>query len=205
MPHVERRRSLDEEGRTLDERLGGRWTPAGGACRCPAHEDRSPSLSVRPGRTRLLLHCFAGCSAREVLGALESQRLLVPSAAAPDHPPPRRSGASTNRAALRIWRESRAVQGTAAGRYLESRGLRVDSPQLRYHPRAPHGPAPVTVRRPALVAAVRDESGLLAVHRTFIDPGGGGLARLEAPRAGLGRFGRGSVRLGAAGPRLGLA
>jgi hypothetical protein len=206
MPSLERsRRSLDEEGRALVERLGGRWTPAGGMCRCPAHEDRSPSLSVRAGRTRLLLHCFAGCSASEVLRALDSQRLLVPSSAAPDRPSPKRSDGCTNGAALRIWRESRAVRGTAAERYLASRGLHVDSPQLRFHPGAPHGPARVAVRRPALIAAVRDESGLLAVHRTFVDPGGTGLARLEAPRAGLGRFGRGSVRLGAPGPRLGLA
>lgn len=38
--------------------------------RCPAHDDRGPSLSVREladGRT--LLHCFSGCTADEVLDA----------------------------------------------------------------------------------------------------------------------------------------
>lgn len=41
----------------------GRWL-----ARCPAHEDRSPSLSIRElddGRT--FVHCFAGCYALEVL------------------------------------------------------------------------------------------------------------------------------------------
>lgn len=48
------------------KRGDSRW-----AARCPAHEDRSPSLSVRElpdGRT--LLHCFAGCSSESVLAAV---------------------------------------------------------------------------------------------------------------------------------------
>jgi hypothetical protein len=43
----------------------GRWI-----ARCPAHKDRSPSLSVREledGRT--LVHCFGGCEVGAVLGA----------------------------------------------------------------------------------------------------------------------------------------
>ena len=40
------------------------------AC-CPAHEDRSPSLSIRElDDARILLHCFAGCDAADVLGAV---------------------------------------------------------------------------------------------------------------------------------------
>lgn len=40
------------------------------AC-CPAHEDRSPSLSIRElSDGKILLHCFAGCSIGDVLGAL---------------------------------------------------------------------------------------------------------------------------------------
>jgi hypothetical protein len=44
----------------------GRWM-----ARCPAHEDRGPSLSIRElddGRT--LIHCFAGCQPNDVLAAL---------------------------------------------------------------------------------------------------------------------------------------
>jgi hypothetical protein len=37
------------------------------AC-CPAHDDRSPSLSIRQLEDgRVLLHCFAGCSAQDVV------------------------------------------------------------------------------------------------------------------------------------------
>jgi len=200
---ADRARTSEDEGRALVERLGGRWTPAGGMCRCPAHEDRSPSLSVRPGRTRLLLHCFAGCSASEVLRALEARDLLNPSAAGSPHRTP--AATAANGAALRIWSESRPVRGTAAARYLESRRLHAASPQLRYHPRTPDGRGPLAVRRPALIAAVRDNSGVIAIHRTFIEPNGAGLAPIADPRRGLGGFGRGAVRLGGAGSSLGLA
>lgn len=44
---------------------------AGFNARCPAHEDRTASLSVTAGTDgRLLLHCFAGCSVHDVLGAI---------------------------------------------------------------------------------------------------------------------------------------
>lgn len=42
--------------------------------RCPAHEDRSPSLSIREvDDGRVLLHCFGGCSVEEVLAAVGLQ------------------------------------------------------------------------------------------------------------------------------------
>ena len=47
----------------------GRWV-----ARCPAHEDRAPSLAVRETDDgRLLIHCFAGCSTDSVIGALGLQ------------------------------------------------------------------------------------------------------------------------------------
>ncbi len=44
----------------------GRWL----AC-CPAHEDKSPSLSIRDLEyERTLVHCFGGCSVQEVVAAV---------------------------------------------------------------------------------------------------------------------------------------
>jgi hypothetical protein len=43
----------------------GRWM-----ARCPAHNDGRPSLSIREADGRVLVHCFAGCDTRAVLGAL---------------------------------------------------------------------------------------------------------------------------------------
>src|SRR5258705_401497 len=46
-----------------------------GPCRwvasCPAHQDRSPSLSIRELEDgRLLLHCFGGCETGDLLAAI---------------------------------------------------------------------------------------------------------------------------------------
>ncbi|MBS1169619.1 MAG: hypothetical protein H6R01_537 [Burkholderiaceae bacterium] len=38
---------------------------------CPAHDDRSPSLSIRETEDgRILLHCFSGCDVWEIVSAL---------------------------------------------------------------------------------------------------------------------------------------
>jgi hypothetical protein len=38
--------------------------------RCPAHDDRSPSLSIEHKHDRTLIHCFAGCEAERVVEAI---------------------------------------------------------------------------------------------------------------------------------------
>lgn len=58
------------------ERGGGQWS-----ARCPAHEDRGPSLSIKEvSDGRILLHCFAGCGVSEVTAAIgvELQDLFPP-------------------------------------------------------------------------------------------------------------------------------
>jgi DNA primase len=46
----------------LVRQRGGQWQ-----ARCPAHEDREPSLSVRPIEGSVLVHCHAGCEVVDVL------------------------------------------------------------------------------------------------------------------------------------------
>lgn len=44
----------------------GNWV----AC-CPAHEDRSPSMTIRETPDgKILMHCFSGCSISEIAGAI---------------------------------------------------------------------------------------------------------------------------------------
>lgn len=190
-----------DSGRTIVEALGGHWTPRGGMCRCPAHADATPSLSVRPGRRRLLFHCFAGCETRDVLDAIAALRL--PGGArvvfGTDEPIDTRKPSVE-----RLWSEARPLRESPASRYLAGRGLTGTS-ALRFHPRTPQGRHPLTRFLPAMIAAVTDETGLVAVHRTFLSRDGLSLSSRQPARAALGSLGSGLVRLVSASNRLGLA
>jgi hypothetical protein len=47
------------------ERGPDRWS-----ARCPAHEDKSPSLSILETGDRVLLHCWAGCDVSAICAAV---------------------------------------------------------------------------------------------------------------------------------------
>ncbi len=49
----------------LRQRGDGKWS-----ARCPAHDDRGPSLSIELADDRILLHCFAGCQVESICEAL---------------------------------------------------------------------------------------------------------------------------------------
>jgi hypothetical protein len=50
----------------VKQTVAGRWL-----ARCPAHQDKSPSLSIRElDDGRILLHCFGGCEVGDVLTAV---------------------------------------------------------------------------------------------------------------------------------------
>lgn len=55
--------------------LHGRKSGTGYMARCPAHDDKNPSLSLRAADGKLLVHCHAGCDQRTVIGALEARGL----------------------------------------------------------------------------------------------------------------------------------
>lgn len=46
----------------------GKWL-----ARCPAHDDRSPSLAIREAEDRILIYCFSGCGVSQVLQAVGLQ------------------------------------------------------------------------------------------------------------------------------------
>ena len=59
--------------KSLTGQFGGRWHGSYGTARCPAHDDRRPSLSLKDGDSgRLLLFCHAGCSYQEIVAAIEA-------------------------------------------------------------------------------------------------------------------------------------
>jgi hypothetical protein len=53
--------------------LRGRRSRRGWTARCPAHQDKRPSLSIAENNGKILVHCFAGCSQDAIIDALRSQ------------------------------------------------------------------------------------------------------------------------------------
>ena len=67
MSKVQGRDALEARARKIVEALGGAWSRSKGMCCCPAHADRTPSLSITLGSRAILVHCFAGCSNEAVM------------------------------------------------------------------------------------------------------------------------------------------
>lgn len=175
--------------------LGGTWHGYKAMCRCPAHADGDPSLSLRQGDHGLLVRCFAGCDPVDVLRELDRIPLGTPFA-----PPPQAPRAGTANIE-RLWSEARPVPGTLGERYLTSRHLMPLPTDVRFHPRCPRKPRPLTVFIPALLVAVREGQKLVALQRIFLDPATGAYTE----KAMLGMLGVGAWQGGGAGPTIGLA
>ena len=143
--------------------LGGTWHGRTAMCLCPAHADRTPSLSLRQGDRGVLVTCFAGCDRHDVLRELG--RIEVGHHYSYQDQPT--SGAGN---AERLWDEALPVDQTLAARYLTSRHLWPEPRDLRFHPRCPYRPRPFTLFLPALLVAVREGLRLTAIQRIFLDP-----------------------------------
>ncbi|MBX3503623.1 MAG: toprim domain-containing protein [Alphaproteobacteria bacterium] len=192
--------------------LGGRWAANHGMCRCPAHQDGTPSLSVTcTPEGRVLLHCFAGCKGTDVIAALR-QRGLWPGRA--ERPPVQpvltpetedQAALRKRRRALSIWQAAVPVAGTLGEVYLRSRRIRAPLPDsLRFLARHDHIHRPTA--HPALIAAVQDPAGtVIAIQRTWLCDDGRGKAALDPPKAGLGPMDDGAVRLRPPADLMGLA
>ena len=188
--------------RDLTAALGGRWHGCSGSACCPAHEDRSPSLSITDGRDgRLLLHCFAGCSFAAIAKALPGHCLPDGIGSATRDAAEEAKRQADMRAAIErraqqardLWDRARPVHGTLAEAYLRGRGIDRPPPTaLRFHPAAWH--AGTAHYLPAMVAAVTGGPAF-AVHRTYLRAEGGGKADVEPAKAMLGPVLGGAVRL----------
>lgn len=208
MSQCHTRSALEDRARKIVEALGGTWTRSRGMCCCPAHADRTPSLSITLGKRAILVHCFAGCTNEAVMQGFAKVGVrisdLFDGKGGAIEPLRREDVASRN--AQRLWREAATLVGSPAADYLQSRCITATSPDLRFHPRMPLGPKGAVRFLPAMVAAVRNDAEVLALHRTFLDPEGAGLARFDQPKRALGSLGSGAVRLAfPRGGRLGLA
>ncbi len=203
--------------RAITKALQGYWHGRYGTARCPAHDDRSPSLSIAEHNGKLLVHCHTGCDQQAVWDALRDRGLLPererrsPRRSATvvrPLPPPAIDPDTEAKAtfAKRIWEESRPAAGTPVKRYAESRDISIElPPTLRYHPALKH--APTGLHLGAMVAAVTiwPARNVVAIHRTFLVADGRKKAPVSQNKMALGRCSGGAVRLAAAGEELVLA
>lgn len=80
--------------------------------RCPAHQDRNPSLSIHEGERGLLVKCWAGCGLEDICGTLGIRQSDLFFDALTTDPHQRRESAK-RRAAERAQRETHQhAQGT---------------------------------------------------------------------------------------------
>jgi hypothetical protein len=199
---------------TLAKALGGRKAGGGWMARCPAHDDREPSLSIRDASDgRVLVHCHAGCDQERVIAALRSRglweenghlRFTRPTPYDPNDRPVR-DDAKRSEAALAIWQSATPEDCTLVETYLISRGLNISPPTtLRFHAGLKHPSGGVW---PAMVALVTlgVDSAPIAIHRTFLARDGVGKAPVDPAKMMLGPCRGGAVRLGPIGDRLMVA
>jgi hypothetical protein len=82
----------------IRETGAGRWI-----AKCPAHQDRTPSLTLRElPDGRILMHCFGGCGTQAVLSAVGLQFSDLYPQALPDQPHGRVSNGLTPREILEV-------------------------------------------------------------------------------------------------------
>lgn len=190
------------DARSIVLALGGKWRGRYGLCRCPAHGDRTPSLSLSDGSNgRLLAKCHTGCDFAAIMEALRGLGLIEgggayvapdPAAIAQREAQDRADAAKRAAQAERLWQEAQPITGTAAEAYLRGRGIAGPlPPSLRFHPACWHQSAK---RFPAMVARLEGASGF-AVHRTYLRADGTGKADVAPAKAMLGATAGGAVRL----------
>jgi len=177
--------------------------------RCPVHDDREPSLSIRQGDNgKVLVRCHAGCDQRRVIVALRSCRLWDENLRRQHrwfmHPVPRaasghqaaRDNAKRTEAALAIWRSATPGGGTLVENYLVSRGLQLQPPpRLRFHAGLKHPSGGIWPAMVALVTLGADDTPI-AIHRTFLTRDGAGKAPVDPQKMMFGPCRGGAVRLG---------
>lgn len=173
--------------RAIIAALKGRWHGTSGVCRCPAHDDASPSLSLRDGYNgKPVFHCHAGCNPRDVMAALSAMGLwhderLSPSPSRSVKPEAKQEDRPRHQRALTIWTQTQPIEGTPVVTYLAKRGIdphRLPSGitgALRWHPSCPWEDEKYGAMIALLTDAVTGEAR--AIHRTALTPAGNKIGR----------------------------
>lgn len=184
--------------------LNGRKASCGWMARCPAHDDRTPSLSI--GETadgKVLVKCHAGCPQVQVIAALQDRglwptsdrhRKAIPRRSAQEQRALKHEALSGNgdyerqqrEKALYFYRSSKAASGTPVEVYLRSRSITTPLPEtVRFLPKNKPGHHPAMLVPYGLPnepePGVLDvyENAITAVQLTLLKPDGTGKAEVK--------------------------
>jgi hypothetical protein len=157
---------------------------------CPAHDDDSPSLSLKDTDRGVAVHCFAGCRAGDIYAAIrrKDRKLLEPGDTAPQ--PVNGSGEYERKQCEKarwMWSQRRPLTGSIVERYLsEVRGITCPLPAtlgfLPPHRPEHHFPAMIAAfglvdePQPGVLGKPRDVN---SVHLTLLKPDGSGKAEVK--------------------------
>ena len=188
-----------DAARNATLRLKGTWSDArssGTAC-CPAHGDRTASLSITVGRKAVLYHCFAGCTQAAVIAAIKALNIDTRvDASIATAPVPMRPGRDDSALARSIWANALPIRGTLAERYLAKRGI-TGLNIGRFEPRSVTYIGDQRVTLPALILPYDNGREITAIQRIFLDPADAGKSkRLAKAKRNLGLPADGAIRFG---------
>jgi putative DNA primase/helicase len=181
--------------------LGARRAGNSWIARCPAHDDKTPSLSISEGEDgKVLVYCHAGCDQEDVIAELirlglwhNNSHDLYVSRHDAGYRRSIQNDAKRSDYAQAIWLNAVAARGTLVETYLRARGITLPiSDTIRFHGDLKH---PSGDRLPAMVALVTDRPGgdFAGIHRTFLSRDGKSKASVEPQKMMLGNCGGGAV------------
>ncbi|MFT7569460.1 MAG: putative DNA primase/helicase [Paracoccaceae bacterium] len=190
---------------TIAIALGGKRAGSDWMARCPAHSDRTPSMSLADGDTgNVVVCCHAGCPQEAVIAALRDKGVW-PGKSDIERPDPaliareclkrEREAQARIDYAVGLWRQADPAAGTPVESYLRWRGIMLPVPEtIRFVPKMKHRDGGVW---PSQIAVVTDgmSNTPVGVHRTYLAPDGAGKAPVSPAKMMLGRCRGGAVRL----------
>ena len=169
---------------------------------CPAHDDRTPSLSINIAADgKLLLNCFVGCTFESIVraaGLSSSSKLREVTRSDLEQIKRQQIEEAKRKAAYckKLWHQGQPIEGSLSQTYLASRGIHKWSSSQRHHPSLVHAQTGDSL--PVLLTAIQRSGQLVGLHRTYLNTDG-----TKRDKLMLGRCKGGAARLiGQTGPLI---
>tara|TARA_R100000808_G_scaffold1309_1_gene6114 strand:+ start:1216 stop:2106 length:891 start_codon:yes stop_codon:yes gene_type:complete len=157
-------------------------------------DDKKSETPIDTGWTHVMVECNCG---RDHLNGHMQTNLAVPDTQH-DNENNRKEYAEL------LWSESKSLFRTKGEDYLESRGIKTNSKDIRYHKGIPHMSTKNKQLHPALICKVSNEQDrLVAIQRIYLDQDGNKNQTLNPNKMTLGKVKGNAVRIGGK-PRHGI-